>query len=225
MILIVFDCDGTLVDSQHLIVAAMERAFQYHGLAPPGRSNVLAVVGLSLNEAVGRLVPQARDIDILAIADTYKSSFAELRRDQAHREPLFPGIREALAKLAQERDVVMGVATGKSRRGLSNVLEREGLADYFITVQTADTHPSKPHPAMLLAAIAEAGATCDRTLMIGDTTYDMAMAREAGARALGAGWGYHQPTDLWAAGAHCVIEHSDRLAEVTMGTIAHLRSA
>lgn len=212
MKLVVFDCDGTLVDSQHRIVAAMEQAFAGLGLAAPRRPDVLAVVGLSLNEAVGRLVPGAGARDVTELAEAYKAAFGILRRDRAHQEPLYPGIRETLLALAREPRVVMGVATGKSRRGLAAVLEREGLTDLFVTLQTADGHPSKPHPAMLQAAMAEAGAAPHRTLMVGDTTYDIGMARDAGARAIGVAWGYHPAEELIAAGAHRILDDSRDLA-------------
>lgn len=221
MKLVVFDCDGTLVDSQHMIVAAMERAFAGFGLPAPGRQDVLSVVGLSLDQAVKRLMPIAEAGDVGALAEAYKAAFGDLRRDKAHAEPLYPGVRDALQALVRQPDVVLGVATGKSRRGLAAVLEREGLADLFVTLQTADTHPSKPHPAMLLAAIAEAGADAGRTLMIGDTTYDIGMARDAGARAIGVAWGYHPVEELTAAGAHRILDDSRELAD---GLAAELRT-
>jgi phosphoglycolate phosphatase len=206
--LVVFDCDGTLVDSQHMIVAAMERAFAGFGLTSPGRAAILSVVGLSLEQAVRRLSPPAKPAQVTALADAYKMAFGELRRDKAHEEPLYPGVREALLALAKEPDILLGIATGKSRRGLAAVLEREGLTGLFATLQTADNHPSKPHPAMLLSAMTETGAQSHRTLMIGDTTYDIGMARDAGARGIGVAWGYHPIADLHAAGAHHVCDHS-----------------
>lgn len=208
MKLVVFDCDGTLVDSQHMIVAAMERAFAAIDLPPPGRAATLSVVGLSLEQAVRRLVPLARAAEVPLLAEAYKNAFGELRRDKTHDEPLYPGVRETLQSLASEPDVLLGVATGKSRRGLAAVLEREGFTDLFVTLQTADTNPSKPHPGMLLAAMAEAGAEPHRTLMVGDTTYDIGMARDAGARAIGVAWGYHPAAELEAAGAHRVLQDS-----------------
>ncbi len=222
MKLVVFDCDGTLVDSQHMIVAAMEQAFAGFGLPTPSRSDILSVVGLSLDQAVRRLVAPADETGIPALAEAYKNAFGQLRRDQAHQEPLYPGIRETLRELANEPGVLLGVATGKSRRGLAAVLEREGLTDLFMTLQTADTHPSKPHPAMLLAAIAEAGTDAHRTLMIGDTTYDMGMARDAGTRAIGVAWGYHPAAELEAAGAHRVLADSLTLAQALRDELQEL---
>jgi phosphoglycolate phosphatase len=220
--LVVFDCDGTLVDSQHMIVAAMERAFATFAMPPPSRAAILSVVGLSLEKAVRRLVPPAIGTDNTALAEAYKSAFGDLRRDKAHQEPLYPGVRETLHALANEPGVLLGVATGKSRRGLAAVLEREGLTDLFVTLQTADTHPSKPHPAMLQAAMAEAGTEAHRTLMVGDTTYDIGMARDAGARAIGVAWGYHPVAELEAAGAHRVLADSLMLSEALSDELRNL---
>ena len=118
-------------------------------------------------------------------------------------EPLFDGVAELIALLA-DAGWLLGVATGKSDRGLAHVLAAHGLTERFVTLQTADRHPSKPHPAMIEAAMTEAGASPATTVMIGDTSYDMLMAGAAGARALGVGWGYHPPEELTAAGAYAV---------------------
>lgn len=206
MKLILFDCDGTLFDSQHMIVAAMNRAFAGAGLALPERAAVLDVVGLSLEPAVARLLPLATPpSEIRALAQSYKSAFQDLRRDPANYEPLFPGARETLFALAEVPGVVLGIATGKSRRGVDVLLEREELGHLFATIQTADTHPSKPHPSMIMTALAETGAAASSSVMIGDTTYDMSMARSAGMPALGVGWGYHHPDALMNAGAYRVL--------------------
>jgi phosphoglycolate phosphatase len=113
--------------------------------------------------------------------------------------------------LANRDDVVLGIATGKSQRGVAAVLEREGLTSHFVTIQTADTHPSKPHPSMILKAMAETGADPVDTLMIGDTTYDMIMARDAQVTAQGVAWGYHEESVLRGAGAHDVSADSRAL--------------
>jgi phosphoglycolate phosphatase len=201
--LVIFDCDGTLVDSQHAIVAAMTDAFLAESMVAPTRDRIISVVGLSLPIAVARLVPEETELSrIDNLTEAYKAAFAARRRQPDHVEPLFAGVRETLAKLAARDDVVLGIATGKSRRGVDAILEREGWSGLFATIQTADTNPSKPHPAMIHAAMSEADAAASDTIMIGDTTFDIEMAREAGAAAVGVTWGYHPEHALRAAGAH-----------------------
>ncbi|MEC9368357.1 MAG: HAD-IA family hydrolase [Pseudomonadota bacterium] len=204
--LVIFDCDGTLVDSQHMICAAMNQAFADHGLTVPPRETILGIVGLSLPQAIARLVEDMDEERVGAISDSYKQAFGLLRSDPANSEPLYEGALEAVLDLAARDDVLLGIATGKSRRGVDRVLALHGLGDHFITLQTADDNPSKPHPGMIRRAMCEAGARPEHTLMIGDTTYDMAMARSAGVAALGVGWGYHPPAHLLASGAHSVSD-------------------
>lgn len=210
MQLVIFDCDGTIADSQHMIVAAMNEAFRIADLATPPREAVVQVIGLSLEHAVRQLLPDDLHSRAAAIAEDYKSAFHELRAAGLPQEPLFPGLKSAITHLHRS-GAVLGIATGKSRRGVRVLLEREGLADCFATVQTADTHPSKPHPSMIEAAIAETGVDPAATVMIGDTTYDMAMARNAGVRALGVSWGYHPVAALLGSGAHEVVDDAAAL--------------
>ncbi|EQB08369.1 HAD family hydrolase [Sphingobium quisquiliarum P25] len=208
--LAVFDCDGTLVDSQHSICTAMTRAFEGEKLAAPDRAAILSVVGLSLPLAIARLLPDAEEDYHLHLSEGYKRAFQHLRRENMVSEPLYPG----MAALIRDLDAggwLLGVATGKSDRGLALCLEHHGIAAHFVTLQTADRHPSKPHPSMLLSAMADAGASPETTVMIGDTSYDIDMALAAGTRALGVGWGYHQPAELVAAGAHGVTMDSSEL--------------
>lgn len=202
--LAVFDCDGTLVDSQANICRAMAEAFRLSGLEPPPDTATRRIVGLSLVEAMRALLPDGDAAAHKRLARDYKNAFRALRADGAlDPEPLFPGVAEVLDRL-RAQGWALGVATGKSDRGLAHVLEAHGVADRFTTLQTADRHPSKPDPAMLLAAMDEAGATAQGTAMIGDTSFDMAMARAAGARAVGVAWGYHPPSELAAAGADLI---------------------
>ncbi|MDO7834493.1 HAD-IA family hydrolase [Sphingobium sp. HBC34] len=205
--LVVFDCDGTLVDSQHNICAAMVRAFEDVKLPPPDRPAILSAVGLSLPVAMARLLPDAdRDFHD-HLAERYKLAFHTLRREHAVSEPLYPG----MADLVHDLDAagwLLGVATGKSDRGLNLCLTHHGIIDRFVTLQTADRHPSKPHPAMLHTAMAEAGATPQSTVMIGDTSFDIDMGLAAGVRTIGVAWGYHPPHELVAAGAHAVAMDS-----------------
>jgi phosphoglycolate phosphatase len=215
--LIVFDCDGTLVDSQALIVEAARRTLLAHDLAPVPAQAVHAVIGLSLELALARLVPVADATLIAALVESYRTSWRALRAEGV-RESLFARAREVLAAL-DGRGHLLGVATGKSRLGLIDVLEHHGLAALFVSRQTADRHPSKPDPSMLEAAMRETGCTPAETLMVGDTDFDMAMARAAGARAIGVAWGNHPRALLEAGGAEIVLERFDQLLELVDGAI------
>lgn len=208
--LVVFDCDGTLVDSQHSICTAMVRAFDEAKLTPPDRLTILSVVGLSLPNAMARLLPLAEADFHDHLADRYKLAFQAMRREQGVQEPLYPGIADLVHEL-DGAGWLLGVATGKSDRGLSLCLTHHGIIDRFVTLQTADRHPSKPHPSMLRTAMAEAGAAPETTVMIGDTSFDIDMGRAAGVRAIGVGWGYHPPDALIAAGADAVAMDSAQL--------------
>ena len=202
--LAIFDCDGTLVDSQANICRAVEEAFVEALVAVPPRVAIRRIVGLSLVEAMQALLPEADDAEHRVLAQGYKDKFVAMRASGAlDEEPLFDGIGELVERLADD-GWLLGVATGKSDRGLAHVLTTHGMTHHFVTLQTSDRHPSKPHPSMIEAAIAEAGADPLRTAMIGDTTYDVMMAVNAGVRAIGVGWGYHAPDELVAAGAHGV---------------------
>lgn len=204
--LAVFDCDGTLVDSAANICVAMEECFATARLPLPPRHLTRRVVGLSLVEAVAMLHPEGEPDLHLAMAEDYKRAFQALRAQGMVAEPLFDGIAETIERL-DGAGWLLGVATGKSDRGLAFCLEHHGLADRFITLQTADRHPSKPHPSMIETAMAEAGATPENTVMIGDTSFDIGMAKAAGVLAIGVAWGYHDRAELLAEGADLVAEH------------------
>lgn len=209
--LAVFDCDGTLVDSQANIIRAMETCFARHRLEPPCRHATRRIVGLSLVEAMQALLPDADGALHISLAEDYKTAFQRLRAESALLdEPLYPGVAEGLREL-EGRGWLLGVATGKSDRGLNLCLAYHGIAAHFVTLQTADRHPSKPHPSMLHAAMAEAGAEPRSTAIIGDTRFDMAMGVAAGVRAIGVDWGYHDADELRAAGACAVVDRFDAL--------------
>ncbi len=203
--LVIFDVDGTIVDSQNMICAAMHNAFTKHGLPCPPRETLLRIVGLSLPEAFMQLGAGQDGFPVSALVERYKEAFFELREAGAHPDALYPGAREAIESLARSEGVSLGIATGKSQRGARAVLTRHGLLDYFAVIKTADDAPSKPHPGMVLDAMRETGVVAAETLMIGDSIYDMEMARAAGAHALGVAWGYHTPPALIDSGAHSVI--------------------
>jgi phosphoglycolate phosphatase len=211
--LAVFDCDGTLVDSQATICVAMARGFAACGLPGPGDHATRGIIGLSLVEAMVMLHPQGSTAQHMALADAYKSAFFDLRTAGLAEEPLYDGIADAVAGL-DARGWLLGVATGKSDRGLKHILEHHGLHPQFVTLQTADRHPSKPHPSMLEQAMADAGASPATTAMIGDTSFDMMMAKAAGCAAIGVAWGYHDAQALRDGGADVVADHPSALIAI-----------
>ena len=215
--LVVFDCDGTLVDGQAAICETMELAFRNTGLAAPERNKVRRIVGLSLPFALRELAPDATDDERHAVGEAYKAGYRELRLSGALREPLYAGIAALIDELDAEGRL-LGVATGKSDRGLHACLDTHGIKHRFVSLQTADRHPSKPHPAMLEAALGDAGVAPADAVMIGDTSFDMEMAQAAGVRAIGVAWGYHEPRELLDAGASAVAETAQQLGDLIRGT-------
>ena len=206
--LAVFDVDGTLIDSQDLIVAAMTRAFGHMGVDLPTRAQVLSIVGLSLDRAIATMMPTLSAAQVAEAAELYKQSFIALRAEMGGEgaAPMYPGARATLDALAARDEVLLGVATGKARRGLDHAIRAHGWEGLFLTQQTADNHPSKPHPSMLHAALADTGAEAQNAVMIGDTTFDIDMGRAAGFRTLGVAWGYHDTAALRSAGADLIAE-------------------
>ncbi|WP_269581608.1 HAD-IA family hydrolase [Roseibium sp. Sym1] len=211
MYLILFDVDGTLVDSQNTILHGLQVGFDAVGLAMPDRETALSIVGRSLEEAFFDLVGPSHLDKVPAMAAAYRQSKIARREQGLDLDPLYPGARETIERLHQRDDLLLGIATGKAMRGVRHMLDKHDLHGRFITIQTADTSPSKPHPDMVLKAMAETGADPDRTLMVGDTGFDMAMAKAAGAHALGVTWGYHDQSRLVEGGADRIIDEFDRL--------------
>ena len=210
--LAVFDCDGTLIDGQASICRAMDDAFAQAALPPPDKHLIRRMVGLSLPQAIRRLAPDADENLQRDLVDAYKRAFRAQREAGELHQPLFDGIAPLLDAL-RGGGWQLAVATGMSRRGLEHCLAIHGLGRHFMSLQTADDHPSKPHPAMLEAALFETAADPRETVMIGDTAYDMQMARDAGVRAIGVEWGYHAPDELRAAGAEWVAGNPAALGE------------
>lgn len=203
--LAVFDCDGTLVDSVATIYACMSEAFSGVGAAAPETREVRRVVGLPLDVAIARLAPELAAELHERIRDGYVDAFGARRRSDQVDEPLYPGTRELIDSWSAA-GWLLGIATGKGRQGLEATLGRHGLLDSFVTLQTADRVAGKPAPDMVLHAMADTGAEPRDTVVIGDTSYDMEMARAAGAAAIGVAWGYHEAEDLRRAGAMIVVE-------------------
>ena len=201
MRLVVFDVDGTLVDSQGHIVSSMNAAFASLDHPLPTRAAVLDLVGLSLEVLMPRLAPNLGQVDHALLVQAYKDAYMAEREEvgTAQSSPMYTGALECLHHLRTLPNVVLGVATGKSKRGLDKLIEGHGLDGMFVTRQVADFHPSKPHPAMLHTAMAEAGVEAQNAVMIGDTSFDMEMAAGAGMRSIGVKWGYHSTEKLQAA--------------------------
>jgi len=204
--LVIFDCDGTLVDSQAMIVQAMQQAFIAHRIPVPDKNSIRSIIGLSLDQAIEQLCVRRNAVNVSALCDAYKTAFRQIREDDDELEPLYPGAVDFLDKLAARDDVLIGMATGKSRRGVDVLCERESLSNYFSTIQTADTSPSKPDPHMISQAMMETGVDRKNTYMIGDTSYDVVMGRNARVVSLGVSWGYHGVDELLRAGAHGIAD-------------------
>jgi phosphoglycolate phosphatase len=216
--LAIFDCDGTLVDSQANICMAMEHAFEEAGMAPPPRPAIRRTVGLSLVEIMRNLLPDAGEEQHREMAERYRTSYLTLRSNGLEHEPLYDGMAAVLSEL-DENGWLLGVATGKSDRGLERCLDHHGIKGLFVTLQTADRHPSKPHPSMVWQALADAGAEAADAVMIGDTVYDIHMGKAAGCRTIGVNWGYHPLDELREAGADHLVESMEELMHALEGRL------
>lgn len=210
--LIIFDVDGTLVDSQAAILGAIGAAFARAGRPAPERAEALGIVGLSLVEAMAVLLPEGNHEEHILLAGHYRDAFRAQRAQAgaAPASPLFPGAREAVIGL-HRAGWRLSIATGKARRGLDHFLTTTGLAGYFIGTQTADDAPSKPHPQMVLNCLAATGVDSHDAIMVGDTEFDMVMGRAAGCRAIGVSWGYHPVDRIRAGGAEAIAGSFEEL--------------
>jgi phosphoglycolate phosphatase len=211
--LVVFDVDGTLVDSRAILKQTADAAFRAIGLAPPSYDQLRQIVGLSLREGLAQLAPGLDDPQVDALIENYRQSFSAYRRDPAWKEPLYPGAAELLARLKADGWRI-AMATGKSRRGVEAIVEMHGWADLFESTHCADDGPGKPHPAMLLAAMRALDATPAETVMVGDTSHDIRMAQAADVRALAVTWGFHTRAELEACGPDAVVDTFGELDEV-----------
>lgn len=198
MRLVIFDVDGTLVDSQRDIVGGITHTFQVAGRPVPQASDIVATIGMSLPETMRRLAPKADRDELIALVEGYKRTYTQLRQFAGSKDssPLYPGAQAALDRLRARPEMLLAVATGKSRRGLRILIDGHGLDGYFQSQQCADDHPSKPHPSMILAALEETGVAPAHAIMVGDTEFDRQMAAAAGVAFLGVSWGYHPASAL-----------------------------
>lgn len=209
--LAIWDIDGTIVDSRQVIQRAMNRAFERAGLGGIAYERTRSIVGLELTEAVGRLAPPDLSAErVNQLATYYKEAFVEHRAETGFSEPLYEGARETIERLADE-SWLLGVATGKARRGLDIVFQHHDLHRFFDTLQTVDGGAGKPHPRMVIDAMKETGVDAHQAVIIGDTRFDMEMGRNAGIHTLGVSWGFHTADEVAEGGAHAVHHDFDAL--------------
>ena len=211
--LVVLDCDGTMVDSQRAIIEMMHATFEAHNLELPDRVEILRGVGLELSVGIERLLPDDHQLELSDLYNTYKQLATAFREEGGHQDPLYPDADEVIRALDQA-GWILGVATGKARVGLDHVLELHDMADLFVTKQTSDSAAGKPNPEMLHNAMRDTGVEADYVFMVGDTTYDMSMAVNAGTKAIGVSWGYHEADELLEAGAEVVVHSYNELFAV-----------
>ncbi len=212
--LLVFDWDGTLMDSEARIIACVRGAAKDLHLQMLTDDEIRNIIGLGLKEAVTTLFPGADDDLVAKVVVRYRHYF--LNVDKTPSE-LFRGSREVLHNL-QKQEYMMAVATGKGRQGLDKVLDETGLKPLFLATRCADETLSKPHPEMLLQIMDELGVEGGETLMIGDTEYDMQMAVNAGAHRLAVSYGVHTPQRLMQ---HSPLGCLDDITELTGWLTAH----
>jgi phosphoglycolate phosphatase len=201
--LAVFDIDGTLVDSRRSIGDAVRDAWLALDLKPPSYDETRRIVGLNLIEAIQILAPDLSPERYPELGLAYKNAFLR-NREAGHHEPLYDGARETL-RVLRDDGWLLGVATGKARRGVDFILNHHGLRDWFDASFCADDGPGKPDPHMLQCNMRTLGIEPAHTVMIGDTSFDMAMARAAECYAIGVSWGFHTPEEVASGGAHEVV--------------------
>lgn len=206
--LVVFDWDGTLLDSAQAIVASMQAAARDLGLTPPDEKTARQVIGLGLHDALSQALPGVPAGEYPRVAERYRHHYLSRDRELA----LFEGAQEMLEELA-DGGCLLAVATGKSRIGLDRAMDASGLGAFFHATRCADECSSKPAPDMILEIMEELDAEPGRTLMVGDTTHDLQMARNAGVGALAVGYGAHSREALLAERPLGFFDHLSQLRE------------
>ncbi|MBL1241607.1 MAG: HAD-IA family hydrolase [OCS116 cluster bacterium] len=215
--LVIFDLDGTLVDGARAAIPAMQHAFEAVGLPKPNDAQVMDMIGLSIIPAIQHIlnsfnqIRTVSDSEVEQIGEIYKNYFYQSRIAEKHPMPLYDGALKALAELQTQDEILLGIATGNSRRGVNAFLDKHNLRDAFFTTQCASECPSKPHPEMILQAMRDAGVEAAQTIMIGDTSFDMQMAKAANVYAIGVNWGYHSQDIMLSAGADIIVDNFEQL--------------
>ncbi|MGY4535337.1 phosphoglycolate phosphatase [Pseudomonas sp. TE3786] len=206
--LLIFDWDGTLVNSIGRIVAALHKAARECDLPPRSDAELKAIIGLGLPEVVVALYPDLDDAELAArYCRSYSASYLEL---ESTPSTLFPGVAESMAAF-RAAGYKLAVATGKGRHGLNRVLADQGWTDFFDTTRCADETASKPAPLMLEQILAECGVAPERALMVGDSLFDLDMARNAGMDSVAVGYGAQSLDTLSACGPTLMVEHFSEL--------------
>lgn len=211
MRLVVFDLDGTLINSEALIIETVRESFEAVGQAIPTDAAIRSISGITARDAMGILAPGAAEDRIDVILNSYRSTY--MQKAGLAREPMFEGALAALDRLQAQPETILAVATGKGHAGAITLLERHDIIGRFHSIQTPAHNRGKPDPQMIETAMERAGIGREATVMIGDTSHDMKMARNAGVKALGVSWGYHTVPELESAGAHIVIHRMDELVD------------
>ena len=214
MRLIVFDCDGTLVDSQQTIITATEAALGSHDFASPDRRDILYAVGLPVDVAMRRHAPEATDDQIINMLDIYRETYQQLVQQDDRGQVMFEGMHEQIIKLGKMDDTLLGIITMKSRRGLERVVDAYDIRQFFQVLKSADDGPGKPNPDLMLDAMRETGVEASQTLMVGDTSFDILMAKSAGTKAIGVGWGYQTVEELEESGADAIAATPEDLNDL-----------
>ncbi|MEM6622650.1 MAG: HAD-IA family hydrolase [Pseudomonadota bacterium] len=216
--LVIFDVDGTLVDSQAAILWSMRYAFEKAGRSVPPRDDILGIVGLSLPQAMAVLLPVERQTEHQKMVDLYKGAYLARRAAGAGEavQPLYPGAREAIDHL-DGTGYLLSAATGKGRRGLLHFMAAHDFDRQFVAAQSADDAPSKPNPGMVINCLAATGVEPANAVMVGDTEFDMEMGASAGVRCIGVSWGYHPQQRIVRGGAEAIARDFSHLVELIEG--------
>lgn len=211
--LYLFDCDGTILDSVGIIHDSMTRTFAEAGYDAPSQKETRSIIGLTLDLAIARLLGRPVDAEVETMTARYKQHFHRLYARPDFEQSLFPGMAELIGTLAAREDAMLGIVTGKSSRGMEMFFDKHGMREHFAVVRTADECPSKPHPAMVLECCAETGFDPGASVVIGDSVFDMEMAKAAGAHAVGVAWGYNDVPLLRGAGADAIAATAAELEQ------------